>query len=43
MGRLKRSGMYWTKDGAEHILSLHSCILGGRYEDFWAWRTESRV
>ena len=43
VGRLKQSGMHWTKDGAEGILALRACILGGRYEDFWAWRTESRV
>lgn len=42
VGRLKQSGMYWTKHGAEEILALRACILGGRYEDFWAWRTESR-
>lgn len=43
VGRLKQSGMYWTKDGAEGVLTLRACILGGRYEDFWAWRTESRL
>ncbi len=43
VGRLKQSGSYWTKDGAEGILALRACILGGRYEDFWAWRTESRT
>ena len=43
VGRLKQSGMYWTKDGAEGVLALRACILGGRYEDFWAWRTESRL
>ena len=43
VGRLKQSGMHWTKDGAEGILALRACILGGRYEDFWAWRTESPV
>ncbi|MDE0102856.1 MAG: ISKra4 family transposase, partial [Bryobacterales bacterium] len=40
--RLKQSGMRWTKDGAQGILALRACILGGRYEDFWAWRSESR-
>lgn len=40
--RLKQSGMHWTKDGAEGILALRACILGGRYEDFWAWRSESQ-
>ncbi|MDE0124476.1 MAG: ISKra4 family transposase, partial [Bryobacterales bacterium] len=40
--RLKQSGMRWTKDGAQGILALRACILGGRYEDFWAWRSESQ-
>ncbi len=40
--RLKQAGMHWTKDGAEGILALRYCILGGRYEDFWAWRSESQ-
>ncbi|MDE0627165.1 MAG: ISKra4 family transposase [Bryobacterales bacterium] len=40
--RLKQAGMHWTKDGAEGILALRACILGGRYEDFWAWRSESQ-
>ena len=43
VGRLKQSGMHWTKHGAEGILALRACILGGRYEDFWAWRTDSRI
>ena len=33
--RLKQASMYWIKDGAEGI-------LGGRYEDFWVWRSESQ-
>ena len=41
--RLKQSGMHWTKQGAEGILALRACILSGRYEDFWAWRTESQL
>ena len=41
--RLKQSGMYWTLNGADGILALRACILSGRYEDFWAWRTESRL
>ena len=40
--RLKQTGMHWTKDGREGILALRACILGGRYEDFWAWRSEFR-
>ena len=38
--RLKQSGMRWTKDGADAVLALRACLLGGRYEDFWAWRSE---
>ena len=41
--RLKQSGMHWTQNGADGILTLRACILSGRYEDFWAWRTESRL
>lgn len=41
--RLKQSGMHWTLNGADGILALRACILSGRYEDFWAWRTESRL
>ena len=40
--RLKQAGMHWTKDGAEGILAPRACILRGRYEDFWAWRSESQ-
>jgi len=43
VGRLKQSGMYWTKHGAEEILALRTCIFGRRYEDFWARRTDLRV
>ena len=37
VGRRKQSGMHWTKHGAEGILGLRACILGGRYENFWTW------
>lgn len=37
--RLKRSGMHWTKAGANYIAALRCCILSGLYEDFWAYRT----
>ena len=39
-GRLKQSGMRWTKDGADAILALRCCVLSGRYEDFWEWRSD---
>ena len=41
VGRLKRSGMYWTVSGANAILALRSCVLSGTYEDFWAERAEN--
>ena len=37
--RLKRSGMHWTKAGANKIAALRCCKLSGLYEDFWAYRT----
>ncbi len=37
--RLKRAGMHWTVDGANAILALRCCILSGRYEDYWAYRS----
>ena len=30
--------MHWTKEGANAIIALRSCILSGRYEDFWEER-----
>ncbi len=41
VGRLKRSGMYWTVSGANAILALRSCVLSGNYEDFWTERAEN--
>ena len=41
VGRLKRSGMYWTVNGANDILALRCSVLSGNYEDFWAQRTEN--
>ena len=38
--RLKRGGMHWTVDGANSILALRSCVLSGRYEDYWAYRSD---
>lgn len=37
--RLKQSGMRWTVNGANAILSLRCCTKSGRYEDFWASRS----
>jgi hypothetical protein len=38
--RLKQSGMRWSVRGANAILALRCCILSGRFEDFWASRTQ---
>ena len=42
-GRLKQGGMRWSKDGADAVMALRSCILSGRYEDFREWRSEGRT
>jgi hypothetical protein len=36
--RLKRSGMFWTVDGANAILALRCSFLNGRFEDYWEGR-----
>jgi len=33
--RCKRSGMRWTKPGAQSILSLRCLLLNDRWEDYW--------
>jgi hypothetical protein len=35
LGRLKRSGMFWTVRGANTIIALRCCELSGRFEDYW--------
>jgi hypothetical protein len=37
--RLKQSGMHWTVKGANSITALRCCILSGRWEDFWEYRS----
>jgi hypothetical protein len=37
--RLKQSGMQWTVDGANSIVTLRCCLLSGEWEDYWASRT----
>ena len=39
--RCKRSGMRWTVDGVNAILALRSCVISGRYEDYWERRAEA--
>lgn len=36
--RLKQSGMQWTVDGANSIITLRCCLLSGEWEDYWASR-----
>lgn len=35
--RLKQSGMFWSKHGAQAVMSLRACYLSGssRWHDFW--------
>ena len=33
--RLKRSGMFWSLDGANAIIALRCCFASGRFEQFW--------
>ena len=33
--RLKRSGMFWTVDGANAIIALRCALLSNRFEDYW--------
>lgn len=36
--RLKQSGMHWTVDGANNIISLRCTFFSKRWEDFWESR-----
>ena len=38
LGRLKRSGMFWTVRGANTIIALRCCELSGKFEDYWESR-----
>jgi len=38
LGRLKRSGMFWTVRGANAIIALRCCELSRRFEDYWQSR-----
>lgn len=37
------AGKRCTKDGTDAVPAFRSCILSGRYEDFWAWHAEDRL
>ena len=41
--RLKRCGMHWTLDGANAIIALRCCKLSGRFDEFWARRSQANV
>lgn len=34
--RLKNSGMFWSRRGANAIIAARCCLYSGRFEDFWA-------
>ena len=38
LGRLKRSGMFWTVRGPNAIIALRCCQLSGKFEDYWESR-----
>jgi len=38
LGRLKRSGMFWTVRGANAIITLRCCQVSGKFEDYWEAR-----
>ena len=40
--RLKQSGMFWSKKGAENILGLRCLFLGPHFEDAWKIRQNLR-
>jgi hypothetical protein len=35
--RMKKSGMRWTLDGGQTVLTLRSLILSDRWEEFWTY------
>lgn len=38
--RMKKSGMRWTIDGGQTVLTLRSIILSNRWENFWSYFIE---
>ena len=36
--RLKRSGMFWSVEGANAIIALRCCQMNNRFEDYWDQR-----
>ena len=41
VSRLKQSGMFWTVRGADAIIALRCKRLSGKFEDYWASRSEA--
>ena len=41
--RLKKSGMFWTVEGANAIIALRCCLLSGRFEDYWEARASKQA
>ncbi len=39
--RLKKSGMFWTVNGANKIIALRCTLLSGRFEDYWESRAHA--
>ena len=39
--RLKRSGSFWTVDGANAIIALRCCRFSQRFEDYWENRSRA--
>jgi len=39
--RLKRSGAFWTVDGANAIIALRCCRFSQRFEDYWESRSRA--
>ena len=38
--RLKQSGMFWTVQNANSIIALRCCRISGKFEDYWASRSD---
>ena len=36
--RLKQSGMHWTVQNANNIITLRCCIMNNQWEDYWEYR-----
>ena len=41
--RLKQSGMFWSRRGAENILALRCIDASRRLDQFWKYRLDTHV